>query len=210
MIYLFYWCQCHFIIQIALSLSSLSVLLLQKKIEVLFTVGVRLLMVFYSPAWVTSTLTSLFAAKQRERKLRQIWRIQELHLQVFSSFHICVNISTRKWPYLPFHLKGSRTYCMQLSIVYFIFSAVSAANTFSFSLEGQGMSEGKKPLYHCNYCNKDISGKIRIKCVVCPDFDLCIECFSVGAEVKPHRSNHPYRVMVSTQFLFVLPPISLS
>lgn len=62
---------------------------------------------------------------------------------------------------------------------------------------GQGMSEGKKPLYHCNYCNKDISGKIRIKCVVCPDFDLCIECFSVGAEVTPHRSNHPYRVMIS-------------
>lgn len=70
---------------------------------------------------------------------------------------------------------------------------------------GQGMSEGKKPLYHCNYCNKDISGKIRIKCVVCPDFDLCIECFSVGAEVTPHRSNHPYRVMDNLSFPLICP-----
>jgi len=63
---------------------------------------------------------------------------------------------------------------------------------------GPGSSEGKKALYHCNYCNKDISGKIRIKCTKCPDFDLCVECFSVGAEVTPHKSNHPYRVMVGT------------
>lgn len=69
---------------------------------------------------------------------------------------------------------------------------------FWFScVPGQGTSEGKKALYHCNYCNKDITGKIRIKCAMCPDFDLCIECFSVGAEVTPHKSNHPYRVMVS-------------
>lgn len=61
---------------------------------------------------------------------------------------------------------------------------------------GQGMVEAKAALYHCNYCHKDISGKIRTKCVVCPDFDLCIDCFSVGAEVTPHVCFHPYRVMV--------------
>ncbi|KAI4371621.1 hypothetical protein MLD38_009949 [Melastoma candidum] len=65
---------------------------------------------------------------------------------------------------------------------------------------GQGTGDGKKALYHCNYCNKDISGRIRIKCAVCPDFDLCIECFSVGAEVVPHKSNHPYRVMDNLSF----------
>ena len=37
-----------------------------------------------------------------------------------------------------------------------------------------------------------------MKCVACPDYDLCVECFSVGAELTPHKSNHPYRVMVST------------
>ncbi|KAK9284480.1 hypothetical protein L1049_023653 [Liquidambar formosana] len=70
---------------------------------------------------------------------------------------------------------------------------------------GQGMSEGKGALYHCNYCNKDISGKIRIKCVNCPDFDLCVECFSVGAEVTPHKSNHPYRVMDNLAFPLICP-----
>ncbi|WRX16257.1 zinc finger protein [Theobroma cacao] len=61
---------------------------------------------------------------------------------------------------------------------------------------GQVANEAKGPaLYHCNYCNKDISGMVRIKCAVCPDFDLCVECFSVGAEVTPHKGNHPYRVM---------------
>ncbi|KAJ6823699.1 transcriptional adapter ADA2 [Iris pallida] len=65
---------------------------------------------------------------------------------------------------------------------------------------GSGASEGKKALYHCNYCSKDISGKIRIKCTKCPDFDLCVECFSVGAEVTPHKSNHPYRVMDNLSF----------
>ncbi|XP_039130763.1 transcriptional adapter ADA2-like isoform X2 [Dioscorea cayenensis subsp. rotundata] len=68
-----------------------------------------------------------------------------------------------------------------------------------------GPNEGKKALYHCNYCNKDISGKIRIKCTKCPDFDLCVECFSVGAEVTPHKSNHPYRVMDNLSFPLICP-----
>lgn len=70
---------------------------------------------------------------------------------------------------------------------------------------GQGLNDGKKALYHCNYCNKDISGKIRIKCAVCSDFDLCIECFSVGAEIHPHKSNHPYRVMDNLSFPLISP-----
>lgn len=68
-----------------------------------------------------------------------------------------------------------------------------------------GTNEGKRALYHCNYCNKDISGTIRIKCAKCPDFDLCVECFSVGAEVTPHKSNHPYRVMDNLSFPLIHP-----
>ncbi|GJM96631.1 hypothetical protein PR202_ga13490 [Eleusine coracana subsp. coracana] len=75
-------------------------------------------------------------------------------------------------------------------------SSGDASDSISAACGGAGEGGGKKALYHCNYCNKDISGKIRIKCSKCPDFDLCVECFSVGAEVTPHRSNHPYRVMV--------------
>jgi len=54
--------------------------------------------------------------------------------------------------------------------------------------------------YHCDYCRKDISHGIRIKCAVCTDFDLCVECFSVGVEVTPHKSNHAYQVMDRVNF----------
>nr|XP_007145993.1 hypothetical protein PHAVU_006G004000g [Phaseolus vulgaris]ESW17987.1 hypothetical protein PHAVU_006G004000g [Phaseolus vulgaris] len=70
---------------------------------------------------------------------------------------------------------------------------------------GQGIANSKVSLYHCNYCNKDISGRIRIKCAVCQDFDLCIECFSVGAEVTPHKCNHPYRIMDNLSFPLICP-----
>ncbi|KAL5140610.1 Transcriptional adapter ADA2b [Glycine soja] len=83
-------------------------------------------------------------------------------------------------------------------------NAASGENSES-GAAGQGAGEGKKALYHCNYCNKDITGKIRIKCAMCPDFDLCIECFSVGAEVTPHKSNHPYRVMDNLSFPLICP-----
>ncbi|KAG8364487.1 hypothetical protein BUALT_Bualt18G0002400 [Buddleja alternifolia] len=84
-------------------------------------------------------------------------------------------------------------------------SAQNTENPESAAPEVPGITDGKKALYHCNYCNKDISGKIRIKCVICSDFDLCIECFSVGAEVHPHKSNHPYRVMDNLAFPLICP-----
>lgn len=83
-------------------------------------------------------------------------------------------------------------------------NAASGENLES-GASGQGAGDGKKALYHCNYCNKDITGKIRIKCAVCPDFDLCIECVSVGAEVQPHKNNHPYRVMDNLSFPLICP-----
>ncbi|RHN46126.1 putative transcriptional adaptor 2 [Medicago truncatula] len=75
-------------------------------------------------------------------------------------------------------------------------NAASGDNSES-GAAGQGAGEAKRALYHCNYCNKDLARQIRIKCVVCPDFDLCVECFSVGTEVTPHKSNHAYRVMIA-------------
>lgn len=72
-------------------------------------------------------------------------------------------------------------------------------------LSCRALGDGKRPpLYHCNYCHKDISGTIRIKCAKCPDYDLCVECFSVGAETYPHKCNHPYRVMVSLKIISLL------
>ncbi|KAG5232082.1 transcriptional adapter ADA2a [Salix suchowensis] len=75
----------------------------------------------------------------------------------------------------------------------------------AFPAVSQETSQGKPALYHCNYCHKDISGMVRIKCAVCPDFDLCVECFSVGAEVTPHKSNHLYRVMDNLSFPLFCP-----
>ena len=57
-----------------------------------------------------------------------------------------------------------------------------------------------RALYHCNYCDKDISARVRIKCAVCADFDLCLECFSVGVEITPHRRDHAYRVVDDLSF----------
>ena len=57
-----------------------------------------------------------------------------------------------------------------------------------------------RALYHCNNCQKDISNTVRIKCAVCPDFDLCLECFSVGVQIHPHRNDHAYRVVDNLSF----------
>ncbi|KAI9396485.1 hypothetical protein POPTR_004G135400v4 [Populus trichocarpa] len=72
---------------------------------------------------------------------------------------------------------------------------VARGEDSGYSSAGHGSSGGKRALYHHNYCEKDVTGKVRIKCAECLDFGLCAECFSVGAEVGPHKSNHPYRVM---------------
>nr|BAN21213.1 unkown protein [Riptortus pedestris] len=46
--------------------------------------------------------------------------------------------------------------------------------------------------YSCTYCLDDIVG-IRVKCVECKDFDLCLQCFSAGAEIGPHKNDHSYQ-----------------
>ena len=63
----------------------------------------------------------------------------------------------------------------------------------------------RRALFHCNYCNKDISNTIRVKCAVCPDFDLCLECFSVGVEIHPHKRSHAYRVVDNLSFPLFAP-----
>lgn len=50
--------------------------------------------------------------------------------------------------------------------------------------------------YNCTYCQEDITG-LRVRCSVCPDFELCLQCFSYGAESGPHKNDHPYRFMDS-------------
>ena len=53
---------------------------------------------------------------------------------------------------------------------------------------------GNNTQFHCDYCQKDITRSIRIRCAECFEFDLCIECFSVGVEIQGHLKTHKYRV----------------
>ncbi|GFR44583.1 hypothetical protein Agub_g5858 [Astrephomene gubernaculifera] len=64
----------------------------------------------------------------------------------------------------------------------------------------KNLQDARRALYHCNYCQKDISHVPRIKCAECKDFDLCLECFSVGVEIKPHKNTHDYQVVENLSF----------
>jgi transcriptional adapter 2-alpha len=56
--------------------------------------------------------------------------------------------------------------------------------------------------YICDACHGDISQTIRIRCAECPEaVDSCVECFSEGAEIKPHHlATHAYQVMEPFSF----------
>lgn len=53
--------------------------------------------------------------------------------------------------------------------------------------------------FHCDYCARDLSSAIRARCTVCPDYDSCLDCFSVGAALKPHEASHSYRLIEVVQ-----------
>lgn len=49
----------------------------------------------------------------------------------------------------------------------------------------------------CTYCEEKFNSKrgIYIKCTTCQDIKLCLDCFSAGAEIAEHESNHPYELV---------------
>lgn len=47
--------------------------------------------------------------------------------------------------------------------------------------------------FYCDFCNRDLSLSLRVRCAVCPDYDSCLDCFSVGAALRPHKAEHAYR-----------------
>lgn len=48
--------------------------------------------------------------------------------------------------------------------------------------------------FNCTYCQNPITS-CRIKCAECPDFDLCLQCFALGAEAGAHKKEHDYHVL---------------
>lgn len=59
--------------------------------------------------------------------------------------------------------------------------------------------------YQCNYCQEDIED-VRVKCSECKDFDLCLRCFSCGAEIGIHKNNHDYQLIDCGNFPIFNPP----
>ncbi|CAH2045423.1 unnamed protein product, partial [Iphiclides podalirius] len=53
--------------------------------------------------------------------------------------------------------------------------------------------------YNCTYCQVEING-VRVRCSECIDFDICLQCFSLGAEIGPHKNDHSYQFMDSGAF----------
>lgn len=53
--------------------------------------------------------------------------------------------------------------------------------------------------YQCTYCQSAITS-LRMKCAECPDFTLCAQCFTCGAEAGMHRHNHRYQVIDDSIF----------
>lgn len=74
-------------------------------------------------------------------------------------------------------------------------------------------SEKRRGFYECDYCRTDLSQVPRICCAICPEFDLCLECFIKpkasdaasakqlsSTDVMRHDDTHGYRVCDSTRF----------
>jgi len=51
------------------------------------------------------------------------------------------------------------------------------------------------PKFFCNICRNDIAHEPRVKCLQCKSFDMCMDCFRMGAEIFPHSSSHKYMVI---------------
>ncbi|GFH47629.1 hypothetical protein CTEN210_04104 [Chaetoceros tenuissimus] len=71
-------------------------------------------------------------------------------------------------------------------------------------------SSKKRGLYECDYCRTDLSQVPRICCAICPEFDLCLDCFTKKPDkcqtIEGHEDSHGYRVCDSTRF-FLFPSL---
>lgn len=53
----------------------------------------------------------------------------------------------------------------------------------------------KSRLYHCDVCSSDCTNRIRIKCAICTDYDLCVPCFALGSATLDHKPWHDYQII---------------
>eukprot|EP01079_Euglenida_sp_SAG-EU17-18_P004023 gene4023-101_t len=48
---------------------------------------------------------------------------------------------------------------------------------------------------YCNYCHTTLKPGQIIKCVICMDFELCVDCYAVGVELAGHKKEHLCRIL---------------
>lgn len=53
----------------------------------------------------------------------------------------------------------------------------------------------KSRLYHCDVCLSDCTNRIRIKCAICTDYDLCVPCFALASATLDHKPWHDYQII---------------
>lgn len=87
-------------------------------------------------------------------------------------------------------------------------------------------SDKRRGVYECDYCHSDISQFPRIRCAVCPDFDLCLDCFAsadhaaairslkavqdaTNRKAPDHNDTHGYRVADSTRYVLFPPSLAV-
>ncbi|CCK69384.1 chromatin-binding transcription regulator ADA2 KNAG_0C02730 [Huiozyma naganishii CBS 8797] len=54
--------------------------------------------------------------------------------------------------------------------------------------------------FHCDVCSADCTHRVRISCAVCPEYDLCVPCFSQGVYNGNHRPYHDYRIIETNSY----------
>lgn len=54
--------------------------------------------------------------------------------------------------------------------------------------------------FHCDVCSADCTHRVRISCAICPEYDLCVPCFSEGSYNGNHRPFHDYRIIETNSY----------
>ncbi|CEP63688.1 chromatin-binding transcription regulator ADA2 LALA0_S09e00276g [Lachancea lanzarotensis] len=54
--------------------------------------------------------------------------------------------------------------------------------------------------FHCDICSADCTNRVRISCAECPEYDLCVPCFSQGSYSGNHRPDHDYRIIETNSY----------
>ncbi|CCX30714.1 hypothetical protein FPQ18DRAFT_411524 [Pyronema domesticum] len=53
--------------------------------------------------------------------------------------------------------------------------------------------------YLCDACNNDLTGLPRVRCTNCPNYDLCMDCFTANIVTGYHKTTHKISIVPPTQ-----------